>query len=255
MLLPRRKPKQTLQNIKNWECGHTARSLAAWLNTNPAISTCSAWTLKTKPVKLRLGCVQRIFYRKNFLGFKIRNKLSDNEWVFESKFVLTNWRGSFVWDCWMILKLSNRLNFRNTLPTTWKTLKINSIVISCQKLPVSLFLHFNIRRYEDKEKALHQFWHCGFFYWEGCTRFFNELKIGTELTLNREEDNKFDPYAVAILLRRCQLGFIPAQRTTKSANFSELGHAALFEVRIQPRTPDAHTENQVGVIVYIKPAQ
>jgi hypothetical protein len=29
------------------------------------------------------------------------------------------------------------------------------IVISCQKLPVSLFLHFNIKRYEDKEKTLH----------------------------------------------------------------------------------------------------
>jgi hypothetical protein len=48
----------------------------------------------------------------------------------------------------------------------------------------------------------------GFSYWEECL-VFNELKIGTELTFMREEDNKFDSYAVAIYYGESKLGFIP----------------------------------------------
>ena len=48
----------------------------------------------------------------------------------------------------------------------------------------------------------------GFSYWDGC-EVFNELKIGTELKILREEDNKFDPYAVAIYYGESKLGFVP----------------------------------------------
>jgi len=91
----------------------------------------------------------------------------------------------------------------------------------------------------------------GFSYWEGCL-VFGELKIGTELTLVREEDNKFDPYAVAVYYKESKLGFIPRSANHEISKFVELVHSSLFEVRINRITPDAHTENQIGVIVYIK---
>lgn len=91
----------------------------------------------------------------------------------------------------------------------------------------------------------------GFSYWEGC-EVFNELKIGTILTLTREEDNKFDPYAVAIYYGEYKLGFIPRGENHEISKFIELGHNDIFETRINHLDHDATPENQVGVIVYIK---
>ena len=91
----------------------------------------------------------------------------------------------------------------------------------------------------------------GFSYWDGC-EVFNDLKIGTELTILREEDNKFDPYAVAIYYGESKLGYVPRNNNHEISKFLELGHAKLFEARINHVSPDAHTENQIGIIVYIK---
>ena len=94
----------------------------------------------------------------------------------------------------------------------------------------------------------------GFSYYEGCAAF-NKLKIGTELNLLREEENKFDPYAVAIYYGDFKLGFIPRTENHEISKFLELGYADLFEARINRITPDEHPENQVGVIIYLKPAK
>lgn len=51
----------------------------------------------------------------------------------------------------------------------------------------------------------------GFTYWEGCIAF-QELKVGSQLRLVREADNKFNPYAVAIYYENTKLGFIPRGR-------------------------------------------
>ncbi|MFZ4455526.1 MAG: HIRAN domain-containing protein [Bacteroidales bacterium] len=105
---------------------------------------------------------------------------------------------------------------------------------------------------KTKNRHYSAFHIAGFSYWEGCLAF-NELKIGIELTLVREEDNKFDPYAVAIYWGEYKLGFIPRAENHEISKFLELGYSDLFEVRINKLSPDAHLENQVGVIVYIKP--
>ncbi|MDP4290572.1 MAG: HIRAN domain-containing protein [Bacteroidota bacterium] len=94
----------------------------------------------------------------------------------------------------------------------------------------------------------------GFSYWDGCIAF-NELKIGTELTLAREEDNKFDPYAVAIYYGDYKLGFIPRSDNHEISKFIELGYSGLFEVRINQLSRELPPEQQVGVIVYIIPAK
>lgn len=92
----------------------------------------------------------------------------------------------------------------------------------------------------------------GFSYWEGCI-VFKALKIGTALKLQRGEDNKFDPYAVAIFFGEHKLGYIPRDTNKEISKFLELGYTKIFEARINRITTDVHPENQIGVIVYIVP--
>ncbi len=94
----------------------------------------------------------------------------------------------------------------------------------------------------------------GFTYWEGCI-VFNELKIGTILRLVREQENKFDAYAVAIYFGEHKIGFIPRGANKEISKFLELGYNQIFEARINRISPDAHPEQQVGVIIFINPAE
>lgn len=93
----------------------------------------------------------------------------------------------------------------------------------------------------------------GFTYWDGAL-IFQELSIGTELHLKREDDNKFDPYAVAIYYKEYKLGFIPRGMNKEINKFCEQGYSNIFEVRINRISPEDDPENQVGVIVYLKHA-
>lgn len=67
-------------------------------------------------------------------------------------------------------------------------------------------------RREQNKISLTHFHIAGFSYWDGCEAFEN-LKIGTILELEREQDNKFDPYAhpesqveVIVFLKRNNMG-------------------------------------------------
>jgi len=91
----------------------------------------------------------------------------------------------------------------------------------------------------------------GFGYWEGCEAF-GLLKIGTQLELVREEDNKFDPYAVAIYYQDYKLGFIPRNSNHDISKYLDMGLGDIYEVRITRITPEVHPEDQVEVIVYVK---
>jgi len=105
---------------------------------------------------------------------------------------------------------------------------------------------------KTKQRHFSNFAIAGFTYWEGCM-VFEELKIGTRLSLLREWDNKFDPYAVAIYYGDYKLGFIPRAENHQISKFIESGYNDLFDVRINRISKDAHPENQVGVIVYLRP--
>ena len=102
-----------------------------------------------------------------------------------------------------------------------------------------------------KRIHLDNFHIAGFGYWDGCEAF-EQLHIGTELTLVREDDNKFDPYAVAIYFGDFKLGFIPRGSNHDISKFLDMGLQDIFEVRITLITPDVHPEQQVEVIVYVR---
>jgi hypothetical protein len=97
------------------------------------------------------------------------------------------------------------------------------------------FTHFNL---------------AGFTYYDGI-EVFNELKIGTNVTLKAEPENKYDPCAVAVYFVDKKLGFIPRENNELIFKFLELGHTQLFDARINRVSPESHPEKQIGVIVRI----
>lgn len=90
----------------------------------------------------------------------------------------------------------------------------------------------------------------GFSYYDGSIAF-QDLKIGSELELKYEPDNKYDAKAVAIFFGVHKLGYVPRGENSTISKFLEMGYAP-FETRVQRLDPAAHPEEQAGVIVYIK---
>ena len=103
-------------------------------------------------------------------------------------------------------------------------------------------------------KHISSFYIAGFTFWDGCMAF-NELKVGRKLRLVCEEDNRYDPNAVAIYYENYKLGYIPRGENQMISQFVDLGYADIFDVRIQRLSPDAHPEKQIGVVVFLKDAK
>jgi hypothetical protein len=97
------------------------------------------------------------------------------------------------------------------------------------------------------------FFVAGFTYWEGCIAL-DELKIGTQLRLEREPDNRFDPQAVAIYYGDYKLGYVPREENRVVCKLMDLGYADIFDLRVQRISCDAHPEKQLGVVLFINEA-
>ena len=91
----------------------------------------------------------------------------------------------------------------------------------------------------------------GFTYYDGV-EVFEHLKIGKELLLKAEPENRYDPEAVAIYYQDYKLGFVPSSENGVISKFLKLGYTDLFEVKISQIVPEAHPEKQVRVVVRVK---
>jgi hypothetical protein len=99
-------------------------------------------------------------------------------------------------------------------------------------------------------RHLNHFYIAGFTYYDGVD-VFQELTIGTKLTLKAEPENKFDNYAVALYFKEAKLGFVPKGMNKEIFKLLEMGYDEIFEAKINQITPDEHPEQQVGVIIKI----
>jgi hypothetical protein len=90
----------------------------------------------------------------------------------------------------------------------------------------------------------------GFTYYEGVL-VFDKLKIGTELRLKPEPENRYDANAVAIYFKKRKIGFVPRTCNKPIAAILDAGHK-IFELRVQQVKPDAHPENQMHVVLFVK---
>ncbi len=91
----------------------------------------------------------------------------------------------------------------------------------------------------------------GFAYGEGCI-VMDELKVGTQIQLVRDNYNKFDPLAIAIYYKNSKLGYIPQDKNGPLALFLDMDYNDIFEVRISRLNPNAHPEKQVYINIYLK---
>ena len=96
---------------------------------------------------------------------------------------------------------------------------------------------------------------------------WDRLKIGTLLRLERDLDNRFDRYAVAVMLdvttegskkpkevtvETFHLGYLPAHENKEIAVLLEMGWNNVFECRISKIDPSAHYENQIRLKICVK---
>lgn len=87
---------------------------------------------------------------------------------------------------------------------------------------------------------------------------WDKLTIGTELYLERDIENRYDPYAVAILYRdpntedEFLIGYVPKGENQTISMFLEMGHTNIFECRLSKKNEDTHPENQLRVTIKIK---
>ena len=102
-----------------------------------------------------------------------------------------------------------------------------------------------------KDRHFANFHIAGFTYYNGVDVFEN-LKIGVQLWLKAEPENRFDPHAVAIYYRDEKLGFVPRSENELLSKFLNLGYSDLFEAKISQVSPEATPEKQVRVVVRIR---
>ena len=103
-----------------------------------------------------------------------------------------------------------------------------------------------------KEHLAH-FHIAGFTFYEGVT-VFEKMKVGKKVKFQLEEDNKWDPRAVAIYFKGEKIGFIPRTENRIIYKLLKVG-ITQFEARIQKIDPTEHTERQVEVVVHLLPAE
>ncbi len=91
-----------------------------------------------------------------------------------------------------------------------------------------------------------------------ASEVWDKLKIGTELRLELDKENRHDPNAVAILFydkdqeKEFILGYIPRSDNKPLAAFLEMGYTDIFECRLNSIDPEAHYEEQLHVLIKIR---
>ena len=91
----------------------------------------------------------------------------------------------------------------------------------------------------------------GFAYWDGAETF-NSLQIGSILHFQREENNRFDAYAVAVYCNEYKLGYLPREHNKEISKYLDMGYDDIYEVRVCRLNAAAHTEQQVEISVKIR---
>lgn len=100
-----------------------------------------------------------------------------------------------------------------------------------------------------KREHLANFDVAGFTYYQGAA-CFKKLQVGTKLRLELEENNKYDPRAVAIYYKDLKLGFVPRAENRIFYKILAVGLTCL-EVRVQRINPAANPEQQVQVVIHL----
>lgn len=101
-----------------------------------------------------------------------------------------------------------------------------------------------------KTEHLANFTIAGFTYYEGALAF-KKLKIGKQVELKLEVDNKFDARAIAIYYKAYKLGFVPRIENRVIYKLLKMGMQNNLRTIIQQVDATAHPENKIRVVVHL----
>jgi hypothetical protein len=101
-----------------------------------------------------------------------------------------------------------------------------------------------------KTEHLAHFNIAGFTYYYGAL-VFNKLKVGKKLELKLEEDNKFDPRAVAIYYQEHKLGYVSRSENRIIYKLLKIGMKNHLRAVIQRVDSREHPESQIMVVVHL----
>lgn len=85
---------------------------------------------------------------------------------------------------------------------------------------------------------------------------WDELNVGTRISLVKDGENRYDPEAVALVYTDNEgedyvIGYIPRSENTEISAFLEMVWGEVFECRISQKKPDATPEQQLYVTIRI----
>ncbi len=100
------------------------------------------------------------------------------------------------------------------------------------------------------KEHLSNFHLAGFSYYEGVFAF-NKLKIGSELSLKLDKENKYDPQAVAVYFKEYKLGYIPRAENKIFYKLLTVGFKGI-SCYVQRLCADEHPEQQVSVVAFLR---
>lgn len=103
-------------------------------------------------------------------------------------------------------------------------------------------------------RSLDSFYIAGFQFWDG-PEVLHELKPGVKLALVPEQDNPYDPSAIAIYHGGTKLGYVPSERNELIATMMFYGHANAFEIMVLQADPERSPWHQVRVSLRVRDAR
>lgn len=89
----------------------------------------------------------------------------------------------------------------------------------------------------------------GFTYYDGAEAFL-ELKMGLELNIAIDEENKYDARAVMISYKDWKLGYVPREHNRIFYKLLKVGIENI-KVRVQGLDKSEHPEGQVRVVAHL----
>ena len=104
-----------------------------------------------------------------------------------------------------------------------------------------------------RSKLFLDFHIAGFVYWDGAL-VAQELKVGDRLDLALEENNPYDPNAVAIFYQDNMLGYVPRDENAQLSQLLYFGHD-IFEAVISQVNLEENPARQFRVSVRLKDAR
>ena len=88
----------------------------------------------------------------------------------------------------------------------------------------------------------------GFQYYEG-ENIWPQMKVGDALTLQREQQNRYDPHAIAVYWQQSKLGYIPRRENRTLAQMLDRGQT--LNTQIEQLQNEAAPWGRIEIKIYL----